>query len=135
MIGVDKIIDNYLKEITLVSRQEEENILGNEWRNISNDAINRAIAIGKVNKARCIAACRDEKCKQDCDLRSTTLVIRNLQSGITACRDDKRCVKNDLTRIINIAQRGDEKVRKYGFGTPFLRDAIAFASRMGFDAK
>jgi hypothetical protein len=62
-------------------------------------------------------------------------VLRSLQSGITTCRDDKRCVKNVLTRIINIAQRGDDKVTRYGFGTPFLRDAIAFANRMRFEAK
>jgi hypothetical protein len=136
MVDVNNIIDSYLKEITLVDTpQEEENVLGDAWRDVAYDTINRAIATGKTNKARCINGCRDERCKQDCDLRSTTLVLRTLQGGITRCRGDKRCVKAIASRIINVAERGDQKVRKYGFGTPYLRAALAFVTRLGFQAR
>lgn len=129
-----KLIDHYLEEISLVSGDQEAT-LGNEWRDISNLVINTAITSGKVNKTRCISGCKNEiRCNQNCDLTSTTLVIRNLQSGILRCKDDKRCVKSVLSRIINVAERGDEKIKKYGFGVPYLRGAIDFANRFGFEA-
>jgi len=135
MSSVDKIIGSYLKEISLVSTSTEEESLGNTWRDVSNNIINTGIAGGRANKVRCMAICKDERCKQECDLRATTYVIGRLETGIGGCRSDKRCVKSVLTRIINIAQRADEKVRRYGFGPPYLRDAIAFSKRMGFGAK
>ena len=135
MDKIKRMINRYLEEISLVSTDQEAT-LGNEWRDISNDVINKSIVAGKVNKSRCLTGCKGEiKCKQDCDLRATTLVIRSLQSGITRCRNDKRCIKSIATRIINVAERGDEKIKKYGFGTPYLATAIAFANRMGFEAR
>jgi hypothetical protein len=126
MVNVGEIIDSYLKEITLVSKPEAEDVLGDGWRDVVNDVINASIAAGKTN---------DERCKQGCDLRATALVVRSLQGGITRCRGDKRCIKSIATRIVNVAERGDEKVRKYGFGTPYLRAAVGFVSRFGFEAQ
>jgi hypothetical protein len=135
MVNVGEIIDSYLKEITLVSKPEAEDVLGDGWRDVVNDVINASIAAGKTNKVRCIRGCADERCKQGCDLRATALVVRSLQGGITRCRGDKRCIKSIATRIVNVAERGDEKVRKYGFGTPYLRAAVGFVSRFGFEAQ
>ena len=136
MADTNNLIDNYLTELTLVDQPEEgESALANAWKNVANDTINAAINAGKVDRSRCIAGCRDVRCKQTCDLRSTTLVLRALQAGITRCRGDRRCVKAVANRIVNIAQRGDEKVRKYGFGVPYLRAAIDFVSRFGFQVK
>jgi len=134
MKGVEKIVDKYLQELELVPADApEEQPLADAWRNISNDVVNRSIASGKVNKARCIRGCRrNEACMQDCDIRSTAIVIRMLEGNIGRCRGDKRCVKTIATRIINVAQRGDERIRQYGRGVPFSPQALAFVTKLGF---
>jgi len=136
MSDVSNLIDHYLEQISLVHKGEAEGSLGNTWRNVANTIINTAMAAGKVNKSRCLRACVENlRCKQDCDLRSTTLVIRGLQSGITRCRGDQRCVKAVAVRIVNIARRGDQKIRQYGFGVPYLSGAMDFVNKLGLEAK
>jgi hypothetical protein len=136
MNGVDKIINKYLEEITLVSNSDvEEEGLGDTRREVANTIINRAILSGKTNKLICSKRCKDEKCRRDCDLRATSMVITNLQTGVAACRGDQGCIKIVMSRMVNIAERGDSKVKMYGFGTPYLRAAIIFANRMGLQAR
>jgi hypothetical protein len=135
MSNASKLVDSYLEEITLVSNEEAEDDDPGLRREIANGIINKAILTGKTNKVLCSKICKDERCRRDCDLRSTTIVIKSLQTGVSACSGDKGCIKIVMSRMINIAERGDSKVRMYGFGALYLRSAIAFANRMGFQAK